>query len=307
MSIVWNNANKTLMGWNQIVHVDGRPVKVSEFSVGIQQEYEVPDLVSGVVDRMTWSKSTIKVGGRIRAPLTSSFGQTIVSKALATAEGNGIFTVSSDVHGTMQCMVNTLTISVDTDKPIEVTAELFGRLASSTLISSSTDGLEQATTVSGGLVDGNSNTSGLVAEQIPMFDQVLVDSAFFPTGNCHDLLMTSMTFTLNNNLVRNYVLGCGDYSSLDAFSISSGQRKFEGQATFQSGTSGKIAYVRNVGVGPAPASANLLNFANIIRVSGTNYRTLWSAAPPSLGTGKVQTELKFDLIATQPGLGIQTV
>ncbi len=109
--------------------------------------------------------------------------------------------------------------------------------------------------------------------------------------------------TFENNLIRNYILGVeGEASSLDAFSISAGQRKLSGSMAFQSGTTGQIAYIQNAGVSGAWSTD--LNFANLITVSGDDYRCLWSAAPPTLNTQKVVVELEFVLIATTPGFHI---
>jgi hypothetical protein len=167
--------------------------------------------------------------------------------------------------------------------------------------------LESVITTLGGVTDthGGSDPSGLQTEQIPMFDQVHIPTGFMPDG-IENLLPTSVTLTFENHLIRNYILGVdGDHSSLDAFSISSGQRKLSGSMGFQSGTSGKIAYVQNAGMGDAWSGSDTdLNFADLIRISGDDYRCLWSAAPPTLNTQKVVVELEFVLIATTPGFHI---
>lgn len=304
----WNPNNYgTLMGWNQLVKVNQTPIKVSEFNIGITQDFEVPDLVAGRVDRLTWSKGVIRVGGNIRAPFTKSFGNSIVKAAFDAAKGDGLgmMNISSSVHGEMVgCYVNTLSIRAEAEKAIEVSAELFGRLGQ--YVNSSSDGGEAVgVTDAGSLSTMGNSPSGIVTEQIPMFDRIRIGSSFYP-GGVSKLLMTNFTFELNNNLTRNYVFDySGNYSSLDAFSISVGQRTMKGTATFQSGAANPslIGIVNSVGV--TEPSGYLLNIHDgstlLLNIPATSFYVLWSAAPPTLNTGKVQVEMQYQLIAKGTG------
>lgn len=309
-SFDWANTTPAQMGWNQTVRVQygdfNGVIKVKDFSVGITQKFEVPDLVTGATDRLTWSKGVVEVGGSLNAPLTASFANSVIKAANDAATGTGLVTLTSTVHGTMQAKVNTCRVSCEAEGPIEVSCDLFGRLVTGD-VQSSTNGKEEAQVAYGGTTNfnGGADPTGLVLEQIPMFDQVKVNLSMLP-GNQSEgtyLLPIGVTFSMDNKLVRNYVLGLDNSSSLNALSISAGQRVLSGTMKFQSGQSGQIAYVTNAGAGKQ-AEGNFLDFAGLIQIDASKYVPIWSAAPPQLNTGKVIIELEYQLVAVSPGFWI---
>ena len=310
-----NRNNPTLRGWTQRVMAARRtdPLKmlrVRNFNVGISQTYDVPDLVTGLTDRITWSKGVIDFRGNLEAPLTTSINEMLVKAADHACLGvdGAILQVQSDVHGgPYSCMVNRLTITANEREAISVSAELIGRvgLLNNETLNSSTDGTEAVTLMgstgesTGGNVDAYK--SEFITEQIPMFDTVIVGEGMNPAGSCEFLQPIGCSLTIDNKLQQNYVLGCGtEKSSLDAYSISAGQRTISGTMRFMSGENGQINYPKLVGMGAG--GGTLLNFADMIKIDGTKFRPLWAAKPPQLGVEKVVVELEFVMIATEAGL-----
>lgn len=325
MTVSWAGNNPTVMGWNQRVLVKRDTfqnlLKVKSFSVGVTQTFEVPDLVTGASDRITWSKGTIDLRGNIEAPLTKSLFETVVQAADAACTGSNdesILYVYSDIHGgPYPCMVNTMTITAREKEAINVSGELIGRLGDAD-IHSNTTGTDAVITVGGrgsaaGFTVGGSVSGGGVeitssvnaAEQIVMFDRVSLGTGMNPI-DCTQLLPTGITLTIDNKLQQNYVLGCGDgQGSLDAWSISPGQRTISGTVTFMSGTAGTMGYVTNAGV-TSQTSGNLLTIGDpadpLLEIDGAAFMVLWGAKPPTLGVEKVVVELTFTLIAKEAGL-----
>jgi hypothetical protein len=316
-----NGNNPTIMGWNQRVVAkrgttgDVKILKVKSFSVGITQNYDVPDLVTGATDRITWSKGTIDLRGSIEAPMTQSFTDMVLVAAdyASIDPSEAVMQVYSDIHGgPYACMVNTVTITANEKEPVQITAEFIGRLGVN-LHSNSTGTDSVVMSDSAGTVDGYLTQSAgslgtpdpLDVEQIVMFDRVALGTGMNPgTQGCTSLLPIGFTLTMDNKLQQNYILGCGgNWSSLDAWSISAGQRLISGTVRFQSGSNGTIQYVKNVGTTGGDAGAgDLININDMIVVDGTEFMVLWGAKPPSLGVDKVIVELTFTLIARTPGL-----
>lgn len=358
-------ANITLMGWNQVVRVstDGgstfKPYKVSDYSVGITQNFEVPQMVSGRSDRMTWSKGVIEVGGTINVPLLASTGVIGGSNVWLTAAEEAAVPVNSDgtinnsailyikstVHPQISnSMIQTFTITANEGQPIQLTMEMFGTLLDdnneNTPISNAGISLNFSSTANAGAdaqdavlalgatgsnedriggdpigSDISTDTDTMRVEEIPMFDVVYgikenlpVDQNNNPVGE-----PVSWSFTINNNLIRNYVLGSA--RGLDAFSIASGQRELTGEATWVSlgaaeGTyNGTIGQVINVGVRESNQDIWIAGTTDptaigttapgdaIFAINMSQALILWGARPPQLNTGKVTCSANYQLIA----------
>ena len=322
----WTSPSGIVMGWNQRIAVSYNGsayyAKAKTFSVGTTQNYDVPKLVTGATDLITWSKGVIEFGGNIETPLTGSLGQDLIKaadKAVLGWNGAGArISVASDIHGgAYECMVNQLTITIREKEPINLSAQLIGRLGLN--YHSSTDG-EEALVLSDavGTVGGINPSGGSVGtlspapmalEQIAMFDQAVIGPGMNPAG-CEYLLPTSVTITINNNLQRNYILGCASgRSSLDTWSISSAQREITAQATFISGLNNALKYIQNAGVDIDDSGTALVAIYGdqagsnaLLDIDSNRFITLWGATPPTLGTERMNVELKCTFLAKEPGL-----
>jgi hypothetical protein len=309
--------NKTLVGWNQVVYLgaDGgtlKPYKVTNCSIGIKQDTTVPPLVTGKTDALAFQKGVIKVAGSINTPLTNAIGSLLLKAACDTASGGGAIAmqssmIKSDVE--LEIKINSCTITANKENPIELTVDFIGRVKSNDpQYSSATSELFAWTGL--GNPDGVDAT-GMATEQIPMFDRVSIDEAFLPVS-IQNAIPTNISFTIANNLKENYVLGVGGTSSLNAFSISAGQRMLTGKIGFQSGLDGTIGIVAVAGTGgnggfriyksqdPDGSDPSAI----LIDVSGDDYYPVWNAAPPTLSTELVTYESEFKLIAKTPGFHI---
>jgi len=256
---------------------------------------------------------------------------------------NALFSIRSSIHPPIQqCMVDSYSISASTDGPITLNIELFGTLLDESGNSTELEGalgalnftsspnkgvdsqteavilgafgsLGSSSRIGGDPVgtDVSSYSATLEVEEIPMFDQVFgvrenlpKDQNGNPVGE-----PISFSFTIKNNLERNYVLGSN--RGLDAFSISSGQRDLTGDISWQSlgyaagGNNGTIGQVINVGVtDPANSTKNIYiggTFEDdgnaIFKINMEQALLLWGASPPTLGTDRVTASAKFQLIA----------
>lgn len=309
--------NPTIMGWNQLVTAflgsggTETTLKVRSFSVGITQTVDVPELVTGATDKITWSKGIINVGGSIEAPLTKTTGDILLTAADYACLGwkgkeSNVINVKSSIHGgPYPCMIQTLTLTATEKEACSISAQLLGRAGA--MINSSTDGTEKVgMTTPSGSADGMMPPADLALEQIIMFDRVQVGAGMNPAdGDCENLIPVKLTLTIDNKLQQNYVLGCGSDSSLDAWSISAGQRTIHGSITFQSGTSGSTQFVRTAGV-DLSSSGSLIKISDashtLVDIKGNDFYCLWSAKPPTLGIDKVVVDLDFTLVARSPGL-----
>lgn len=351
-------ANVTLMGWNQVVWVDTTgsflPYKVTDYSVGVQQDFDVPQMVSGRSDRMTWSKGMIQAGGTVNVPLLQSTGGLFLTAAEeaavpvdsdGTVNSEALFSIRSSVHPPIQqAMIQSYTITANEGQPVQLTVEMFGTLLDEDGNSSELEGalgslnftsspnkgtsnqtaavVLGATGSTGGSTriggdpvgtDISSYTSTIEVEEIPNFDQVFgvrenlpQDQNGNPVGE-----PISFTFTINNNLIRNYVLGSA--RGLDAFSVASGQRELTGSMSWQSlgaghsgaDVNGSIGQILNVGItDPSASTKNIYvggtnsdETGNIFRINMEEGLLIWGAAPPQLNTGKVTASANFQLIA----------
>lgn len=363
-------ANITLMGWNQVVRVstDGgstyKPYKASDYSVGITQNFDVPQFVSGRSDRMTWSKGIIEVGGSLNVPMvrsTAGLWLTAAEEACVPVDTGGVVNTSailhirSSVHPPISnCMVQTFQITAQEGQQIQLTMELFGTLLDensetpldsvldTTDLNYSSDANKGASaqdavvalganltnddsawggdpigadiSAYGGDSESTTDDTTMVVEEIPMFDAVYGVKQNLPIDNNGNSVgePISFTFTINNNLIRNYVLG--SLRGLDAFSIASGQRELTGEVSWQSlgnaesSYNGTIGQIINTGTttttqdifiggtfsGSVPASAPT---DAIFRINMSQAMLLWGARPPVLNTGKVTASANFQLIA----------
>ncbi len=319
-------SNVTKMGWNQVVYfIDTdlgttlEAVKVADYNVGLNQGFEVPPLVTGVTDRITWSKALVEAGGTISAPLMQTFGNTILNKAF-TRDNSGVlgsFTIGSTAHVELTgAQVQSATITADSGSYIQVSSEIFGTAAGAGFIPYSgygtyTGGYNQvATTTTVTYTNPNSQsldpdpaandtafTSWDYAEQIPMFDQVTGVDLMMPANLGVPI---SITLSVNNNLLRNYVLG--SETGLDAWSISSGQRDLTGTITWQSlGTGdGDIGQVVNAGlVDPGAIS---LAFSPLLTFDLTDAYVLWGAQPPVASPqDRITASAPFQIISSTYG------
>lgn len=349
-------ANVTLMGWNQVVWVDTgsgyNPYKVQDYSVGITQDFNVPQMVSGRSDRMTWSKGMIQAGGTVNVPLLRSTGGLFLTAAEeasvpvdedGTVNTSAIFSIRSSVHPPIQqSMIQSYTITANEGQPVQLTIEMFGTLldengdsseleaalGSLNFTSSTNKGdtnqsaaivlgaygtLGSSTRIGGDPVgtDISLYSSTLEVEEIPNFDQVFGVRENLPTDQNGNPVgePISFTFSINNNLVRNYVLGSA--RGLDAFSIASGQREMTGSMSWQSlgaaasTYNGTIGQVVNVGItDPASITKNIYvggtnddDTDSIFKINMQEALLLWGATPPQLNTGKVTASANFQLLA----------
>lgn len=360
-------ANITLMGWNQVVWVstDGgssyNAYKVSDYSVGITQNFDVPQMVSGRSDRMTWSKGVIEVGGTINTPMLASnnpsggSGNVWLTAAEQAAipvlsggviNNDAILYVKSTVHPPISnSMVQTFTITAAEGQPVQLSLEMFGTLlddsssnqtledAFGTLNFSSTanagdteqdavaalggNAQEDDTAVGGSPigVDISTETATMKIEEIPMFDVVYGIKENLPVDHNGNFVgePISWSFTINNNLIRNYVLGSA--RGLDAFSIASGQRELTGEATWQSlgadagaynGTIGQVVTTGTTetsqdiwiaGTTDPTAIGTTAPNDSVFSIDMSQAMILWGARPPTLNTGKVTCSANYQLLA----------
>lgn len=298
-------------------------VKVSNFSVGVTQEIEVPPLVSGATDDITWSKGAIRVEGSISAPLTSSLASKLIRACNNVVQDptNSDITLFSSVHGSVVAKVNSCTISCQAGQKIEVSARIIGRLGE--YHNSAIDSHDAAyvdTTYGGDFTSLGigATPTGIALEQIPVFDQVVVNYDMLPVSHEY-ALVSGVEFTIDNQLEPAYILGAAgtaagsttdgtggevtNGSSLDAFTLYSKGRVLSGSMTFQSGTTGKLGYVKNAGTGDA-ATGDFVNFAGLVGISASKYVPVWNAAPPELSTNLTTYTLPYRLVANEAGFHI---
>lgn len=310
IDLAWGGTNgvvtnyPSLVGRYQIVRIGTAEVKVKSFSVGVNQSIDVPSLVTGATDDITWSKGKIEVKGSISAPLTQSLASTLIKACndVIANPGSSDIMLESSLHGIIQAKVNSCTIECSAGGEISVSADIIGRLGAK--INSGTASYQSVLTTAGGSFDGSggigADAAGLELEQIPQFDQVFINYGMLPATSA-TLIANKVSFKIDNKLKAAYVLGDTTASSLDAFSLYSEGRTLSGSMTFQSGTTGQIAYIKNAGMTGQATTGDFINFANLIKIPAANYYAVWDASPPSLETGLTTYSSGFTLLAKTPG------
>lgn len=313
----------TLMAWNQLVVIrsgtnqyldpvfttTGGPLRTAEYSIGIKQDGNAPDYITGRQDRTAWMKGPIESGGNLSFPFTFRTGKSMffAGANLVFNPGQSFEILASSMPVLRGCKINSCKISCNAKEEIKAEAEVWG--IADTIDSnqpnfpdpqfdpnnpgytdlldvSSADGDQARRTI--GVDFGNSDGiqatgySTLNIEQIPMWDIVQVEGA--PTG----MHVTGFELSVENNLQRNYTLGDETGASpfgLNATSISAKQRKITGKITWQSNMNGTIAQILGVGLETlkvtlwAPDGPIIFNMANC----------LWNAAPPRLSVENIVT------------------
>lgn len=307
----FSSSNNVMVGWNQNLRLNGSSVKVTSFNIGVTQSSELPDLVTGNSDKLAFQKGTISVSGNISAPLTKSIASSIV----AAADNVSPINVQSSAFPTeieFQIFINQLTITATAGEAIQVSADFIGKIIGTANENDFSSASGIVTTKSIGEMSGVSD-GGYATEQIPMFDRVSIDSGFLPTGSTEDQIPISLSFTCNNNLQANYVLGVDTAGSLNPFSISKGQRLLSGTMGFQSGfgSGSKLAIIMNTGASSGvggfkiyePGNYNSTsNGSAMVDISGSAFVPIWNAAPPTIGTDRVTYDVEYKLLAKSPGI-----
>lgn len=312
----------TAMGWNQIVSVqptaggNWAAIKVSDYSVGIKNDFEVPALISGLTDKITWSKGMITVEGDISAPLTQSLSSKLLKYGLyingALNQINVKCTISNPVNN---AMINSFSITATSGEYIQTKVSLWGVLNDTGHEYQSDYGGIDPPSVdinssaiyfgiggAGGLAsaDQTNTSTGYGAtyglEQIPMFDQVTGVSDLMPQSGMGEPI--SVTFEVNNNLMRNYTLG---QQTLDAYSVSAGQRDVTGEISWQS--TGNTAALGYVTIGGSKTMTASLDFAGLVTLDVTSgVAAVYGAQPPVLNVSdRVTSSCRFQLLSTTYG------
>lgn len=310
--------NITLMGWNQIVAIgpsDGatRQYKVADYSVGINQNFKVEKMVSGATDKMTWARQKIEVQGRIKMPFLESTGGMFLWYACqaATPDAASYMQLNSTIHPSVNnALVQSYEVKADAENPITLDVEVWGVNASTQGIDLNSgvghtnnasdkapvlsdvvgdpDGIGLAGSGSGSV---SLNPADIYEEEIPMFDKITGVKELLPVNNGNTIygLPTSFSFKIMNNLQRNYILG----ESLDAWSVSSGQRDLTGSVSWISNVSGNISHIRNTGL----TGGGIIDIAGVLTIDLGNAYLIWSATPPTLNTEKISVSSNFQMIA----------
>jgi len=322
----------TGMGWNQVVEIDFSDAselftdftppstevfRVENYNIGVKQEVEVPDYVTGRQDRTAWKKGPIESQGDLSFPfmlpresgVTGGFGLFLCGSELAKEPGAS-FTVQSSAHPKISgCKVNTCRIECESSDNIKANASIWGIVDQeelSTIHSYGADGRYIWGPVEDNVTDNTDHvqtyidfadhmnadglpgigrgadvTGKLILEQIPMFDIVSIEGA--PRG----MFVTGFSLQIDNRLKRNYTMGSGfsntssfsQYSpfGLNATSISAGQREITGTLKWQSDYQGYISQILGAGIDQL-----------LIRVGPIQFllnQVVWSAQPPTLSAG----------------------
>lgn len=308
-----------LMGWNQLVYIDvssgpnlfpdvsSGPLRVKSYNIGITQEGDAPDYVTGRQDRTAWYKGPIRTEGDLDFPFTWTMGRSLFQAGAELAlNPTESFALASSVHPyTTGCKVNSTTLSCRAENMIETRATVWGIVTEldSGFFSEVNPTLNvgsELTDVNSG--DGNSpyrtlgqsfgNASGISTsgldnlniEQIPMWDACRVQGA--PDG----MHVVGWEVVVNNNLQRNFTMGDNNGFSpfgMNATSITANQRKITGNITWQSNKAGTISQI--IGVGIDALWISIVNNAGV--GTGTDMvlqmnQVLWNANPPTVTTGE---------------------
>ena len=323
------NTVKTIMGWNQVVGIDltgngsYQTLRVSDYQMGSKQSGDAPAYVTGLSDRTAWTKGPVEIDGSITFPYTFDQANTISGKdmwlkgaelAKDITESFGIKTGTTAAGGVTEtvagCKINTASLSCSAGEPIQVSCEIWGISTDTTNLSStdspqlwdSSDNYPSGVYASG----DDSGQDTLTIVQVPMWDAVTVKGA--PNG----MYVVGFSVEINNNLQRNYTMGCAEdgfdttgsigstvaYPSpwgLNASSITAGQRTISGTITWQSDIDGDLSTIMGSGLGNL--EIDIQGSTESITLKMIN--VLWNAAPPSVGSGdRITCESGFTAIGS---------
>ncbi len=321
---------QTLMGWNQLVYMTGNnilgiddgPIRVQSYEIGVKQQGETPDYVTGRQDHTAWTKGPVESEGNLSYPFTFRRGlQMFVAGAELVKNPQENFSIQSTAHPRVDgCKIQTVSLSCDAKEMVKSSATVWGivgevgndmadvhldavsGLTDLTSISSA-DGDDAERTVFGGF--GNpqgtvvaNDISGLLGsdvlnlEQIPQWDVCKVVGA--PPG----MHVVGFTLEINNNLIRNYTMGDDSGASpfgLNAVTITANQRKITGTLKWQSNMTGTIAQILGAGLGELIITINTPTTPLILTMNNC----LWNANPPTLSTSdRVTIESSFTALGT---------
>ena len=315
---------QTLMGWNQLVTITGNdalnlrsgPLRVTDYNIGIRQEGDAPDYITGRQDRTAWMKGPVISEGDLTYPFTFTIGADMFAAGAGLVfDPQESFSIQSSAHPKIEgCKIQTVSISCNSGEEIQTRATVWGIVDElnndlldpgqtgfedpsfpGLLAVSSADGDDAARTVGVGFGNPDGITTvgepNLILEQIPQWDVVQVVGA--PEG----MHVVGFSIEVNNNLVRNYTMGDGTGASpfgLNATTISANQRRVTGTLSWQSNMDGTIAQIVGVGLesltivinSPSPGAAESIT----LQLDNC----LWNAVPPSLSaTDRVVVETSF--------------
>lgn len=312
----------TAMGWNQIVSVKEtggstwKAIKVSDYNVGVKNEFETPALISGLTDKITWSKGLITVEGDISAPLTKTLAGNLLKYGLYDSVTQNLTQIDVKCtisNPTNNAMINSLSITATAEEFIQTKVSLWGVLGDTTgQYTSSYTAIENpiyeinsdavyftASTAASYPADYASNSgygvndTTIKLEQIPMFDQVTNVKKLMPDESMGEPI--SVSFEVDNKLMRNYTLG---QNTLDAYSVSAGQREVTGEITWQS-NDGQLGYIT---IGGTKTLSGTVSFGGIINLNVADVVALYGAAPPVLTVNdRVTASCRYQLLNTKYG------
>ena len=309
------NLVKTIMGWNQVVGIDlegtgsYQTLRVSDYQMGSKQTGDAPSYVTGLSDRTAWTKGPVEIDGSVTFPYTFDQSGTISGKDMWEKGAElckditasfGIKTGTTAAGGVTEtvsgCKINSASLSCSAGEPIQVSCDIWG-ISTDTTNTSSTDEpqlWESGVNYSSGVYASgdNSGQTSLTIVQVPMFDAVTVKGA--PDG----MYIVGFSIEINNNLQRNYTMGCAEdgfsttgsigsttaYPSpwgLNATSITAGQRTVTGTVTWQSDVEGDLSTIMGSGLGNLEITIQ----GSSESITLTMINVLWNAAPPSVGSG----------------------
>lgn len=322
------NDVKTLMGWNQRVRITGvdslapgvtmtadQILRVSDYSIGSNQEGNAPDYVTGATDRTAYTRGPVTIQGNFNYPITIEAGSGTVSGweffkagALLATQPTMAFSIQGgEGENVGGCKVNVANLSVNAEEAINGSAEIWGISDDATNVSRTggthagadyDDGVYGPNTLSYGEVDGADVTGKFTIVQIPMWDSVKVVGA--PDG----MFITGVSINVNNNLQRNYTLGNELGASpwgLNATSISANQRTITGNIMWQSDYQGDLKAILGTGIKTLNVYINNVGSLEMQNV-------LWNAVPPTLSTGdRVVIETSFTALGNNGTFDALTV
>jgi hypothetical protein len=320
----------TLMGWNQLVYMTGNlvlgiedgPIRVTDYAIGVKEDGEVPDYITGRQDHTAWTKGPITSEGTLTYPFTFRRGlQMFIAGAELVKNPQESFAIQSTAHPRVDgCKINTVSISCDAGEMIESSATVWGivgqvendmpdvtlepvsGLSDLTSISSA-DGDDSERTLFGGFgnpagtivandISPLAGSAVLNLEQIPQWDVCKVEGA--PPG----MHVVGFSLEINNNLIRNYTMGDETGASpfgLNAVTITANQRRVSGTVRWQSNMTGTIAQILGVGLGQLIITVYTPTTPLILTMNNC----LWNADPPRLSTNdRVTIESSFTALGT---------